>query len=640
MKIYLLIFGLILSFFAFGETGPIDTVLRLDQNVSSIPATQFQYNGQSVIPSSYARHLYQDSLRRRDRGELDEATRNPNCSNQNDKDKIAVISPEVETKLQESVEKDGWKVVFVARIGVRKDMLETSRAVDPGSIGRNRFQKDLLKIDQLIAGGGLTGESLDKIFEESSASMEGSHINAMAYVAAMGARLDENYGDSHAGRFVTAVEQYGRLARGESAGQCSDIHYAMLKAYKKITGPNAKAYLVNFQTGHDLHHTNLLIEKDGKVYIVNYGKIEEVANGGLDAIRQNGSAGHGLAYRIYSEDGDETDRMVAHIDSPMGKFLREVTRGTISYNPFESNDHSMLSLGLDNQDGIQIKTFLGELGSGDVIMGIAVNLEGKTKLPAGFSLEHHFSSALAYAHKNFRVDNKKEQLHSEILYINTGLGLVAPELKSGDFTFSARTDIALEGGAWIKQYSAMEDGDSHFEGDGNIVSRTKLTVKYNPNEKVEVALSSELELMPSYITAFPKAADGSSGTDGLFETMSVLPNRLTNNLNIKYGTIDGVNVFLGLTHQMIQIDGGVGHLGKATLGTSYQNFRASAFIQGALDEKTPIFMPGARRDIGFGVNWCDCLNADDSTSICLGAQVRKSLENDFWSGNTTAEVRF
>jgi len=454
-------------------------------------------------------------------------------------------------------------------------------------------------------------------------------------VAALGEQLVANYGDSNAGTFVSRFEQYGRLNAGTSVGQCSDIHFAMLKAYKQMVGPNAKAYLVNFQTGDNLHHTNLLIERNGRVNIIDYGNITTSDPGQLDMLAQNRRGGHGLAYRIFTDDG-EIDSMVAHIDSPMGKFLREVSTGTSSFNPFESHDYTLVTAGLQNSSGSHVKLFFGELGGGDAIMGVAVNFSGVADLPAGFSLQGYISGALAYAHRTFHVDNTSESLHSGIIYINTGLGIVSPKLELSNFTFQARTDLVLEGGVWIKQYSAMEDDDSRYEGDFNLVSRTRVDMTIRPTRNFQIAAGVELELVPSFRTAFPSSTDGSSGVDGLGQTLGVLPNRVTASLDATYTFPSGVDLTAGATYQHTPLGG----LGEARVGVATDIFRGNIFLQGALDrDETPIFLPGARREVGFLGELCP-EGRSAPRGVCIALNGSRSLEDSTWSGSFTLGGHF
>ncbi len=180
----------------------------------------------------------------------------------------------------------------------------------------------------------------------------------------------------------------------------------------------------------------------------------------------------------------------------------------------------------------------------------------------------------------------------------------------------------------------------------NPVRSFDLSIKllcYRPNDQITVNASSEIELMPTFGTSFPESHDGSNGAGpelaGLWDTMGILPNRITNRLGINYITEDGLNIFGGLTHQMVQIDGGSGHLGRANIGVANESLRASAFIQGALDERTPLFIPGAQREVGFGINWCERFNEQNS-SVCLGLDGRKAIQDGSWSGHTNAEIRF
>ena len=529
-----------------------------------------------------------------------------------------------------------WRVVFLARVSSRTSNGQGEN-INPNVAGVQRFGEDTTQINGMISSGNFTVSDLDTIIDESSAAIGGDPLTAMAYVSAMGARLDQNYGVSHAGRFVTTFEQFGALSRGESTGQCSDIHYSMLRAYKRMV-PNGKAYLVNYQTAKNLHHTNLVIEHEGQIYIIDYGNISRNGPDSNNMLAQNVRPDHGIAYRIFSEDGEENDQMVAHIDSPLGKFLREVSTGRASYNPFESTNYGLMQIGLDNQtSGSHVRLFIGEIGEGEVVTGVALNFQGASELGAGFRLEGHFSAALAYAYRQFNFAGTSSSLHSEILYINTGFGFVSPNFTVGDFTFSGRTDFVLEGGFWIKQFSGSDSDDSMFEGDGNLINRTKIQAIYQASDRLSVRATGEIEIVPTFGTAFPSSTDGSSGADGLVDTLGAGVNRVTTGIDLTYRTDSGIDLFAGLTYQYT----GLGSLGRAQVGVGSENFTASAFIQGALDrDETPIFVPGARREVGFQMNWCNDFNSGTISQVCVGAQATKSLEDEVWGANLTTGVRF
>lgn len=264
-----------------------------------------------------------------------------------------------------------------------------------------------------------------------------------------------------------------------------------------------------------MHHTDLVIEEGGQLFVVNYGEITAVPATRPEALRQNSSAGQGLAYRVFGEGSEETDKMLAHIDSPMGMFLREVSTGTASYNPFQMSNYSIAIAGIAKSGGTHVQVFFGELGG-----------------------------AIAYAHKKFQTETKSACLSSQVLYINTGLGLVSPKLDLGNFSFYARTDLTLEGGIWIKQYSdGTNKTKNPAEGDVNIVSNTKVTAEYKKGP-VKVVGTAGIEIMPSFATAFPRATDGSSA-EGLGSTLGVLPNRVTTTLDVNYQVTPKVNLFLG-----------------------------------------------------------------------------------------------
>jgi hypothetical protein len=271
-------------------------------------------------------------------------------------------------------------------------------------------------------------------------------------------------------------------------------------------------------------------------------------------------------------------------------------------------------------------------------MGIAVNLERVTSLPAGFNLETHFSAALSYAHRTFMSDNRKASMHSEILYINTGLGLVSPLLHAGPLSFQARTDLSLEGGGWIKQFTDFDGnpGDDNFEGDGNIISRTQARLVFAPTQALRVTATGTVELTPSFSTAFPSSTDGSSGAAGLPETIHVVPTRIQGDLDINYRLPSGVDLFAGITYQHTPLGG----IGEARIGAGTDSLRASAFIRGALDrDQTPIFMPGARREVGASLFYC-LPNDPNSPAWCVGASGRKAIEDNSWAGSLSAEMRW
>jgi hypothetical protein len=536
----------------------------------------------------------------------------------------------------ESDESD-WRVVFLARVSARSSS-QQGQSVSPVVAGSSRFGQDLTQINNMISAGTFSAEELDSIIDDTGEALGGDPMAAMAYVSAMGAKLDESYGASHAGRFVTTFEQFGRLSRGESSGQCSDIHYSMLRAYKRMV-PNGRAYLVNYQTAKNLHHTNLVIEHEGQIYIVDYGNISRNGPDSNNMLAQTIRPDHGIAYRIFGEGTEENDQMLAHIDSPLGKFLREVSTGRASYNPFESTNYGLMQIGLDNQSsGSHVRIFFGEIGQGDIVTGVAVNLQGATELGAGFRLEGHFSTALSYAYRQFQNAGEASTLHSEILYINTGFGFVSPNFTVGDFTFSGRTDFVLEGGFWIKQFSGSDSDDSMFEGDGNLINRTRIQAIYQPSDRIQLRASGEIEVMPTFGTAFPSSTDGSSGAEGLVDTLGIGVNRVTTALDLTYRTDTGIDIFGGITYQYT----GLGSVGRAHVGAGTDTFRASAFVQGALDrEETPVFLPGARREIGFNFNWCNDLNSGTISQVCIGGQATHSLENDsVWGANLTTGLRF
>ncbi|MEK6626771.1 MAG: hypothetical protein AABY86_17520, partial [Bdellovibrionota bacterium] len=417
-----------------------------------------------------------------------------------------------------------WEVVFLMRICLRSGS-GGSTTLSPEAGGAARVATDMVQLRRLHAAGQLTNAKIDEILTASGDALAHNPQAAMAYVASFGSQLVGLYGDSNAGTFVPRFEQYGRLIAAEgSVGQCSDIHFAMLKAYKRMVGADAKAYLVNFTGARNLHHTNLIIEDQGRINVINYGEIVQNAPGSSDLLAQNTSLpGYGLGYRIFTDDG-EIDRMVAHIDTPLGKFLREVSTGRSSFNPFETSNYTTLTAGLHSSGGTSVRMFFGELGQGDAVMGVAVDLKGVNRLGAGFTLQSYLSTAIAYTYNTFRTSTTTETLHSGILYINTGLGVVSPKLELRGFTFQARTDLVLEGGVWMKSYSAMDEDDSRFEGDFNLISRSRVDLGLQVTRRFRLDAGVEIELIPSFKTAFPSSTYGSSGVDGLAQTLGVLPN--------------------------------------------------------------------------------------------------------------------
>jgi len=616
--------------------GPTAPIQHLQAGVSSVPGMGMDlpaYHGERMLNDSEAQRLLENAKAFHDAELLRAADASQDCP---------TCAHESGGQAKGSGSSSGsggsdWRVVFLARLALRTDYGSVGTSINPSETGVKRFNDDLKSIKSLYDSNQLTTAKLDEIFTAAGNSFNHSPEAAMAYVASMGKTLDVNYGDSYAGRFIPRIEQFGHIVSGDggSTGQCSDIHFAMLKAYKKMVGPNAKAYLVNYQTANKLHHTDLVIEHAGKVNIINYGQRTQNSPGSGDLLAQNNSLpSHGLAYRIFTDDG-EIDKMVLHVDSPLGKMLREVTTGRSSYNPFETNNYTTITAGLES-GGVAVRTFFGQIDGGDAIMGVAVNLKGVTKLPAGFSLQSYLGLSLAYAHRTFRIDGARESLDSGILYINTGLGVVSPKLELKGFTLQARTDLVLEGGAWYKQFSTMDADDSRFEGDGNLISRTRVDVSIHPTRNFRIDAYAELELIPTFKTAFPSSTDGSSGTDGLWETLGVIPNRVTAGLDLTYRTSGGVDIFGGLTYQHTML-GGVGDIHG---GVRYQGLEASAFLRGALDrDETPIFVPGAQRQVGFQAQACSSPNPLNPAA-CIGGSFSKSLEDPSWMGSLTVGARF
>jgi hypothetical protein len=537
---------------------------------------------------------------------------------------------------------DNWRVVFLARSSVRNDERTSSTSHEvQGRAGAALAASDTADLMQLARAGNLTQESLDARLASAGQSLGRNPQEAMAYVAGLGQALVSRYGDSRPGEFITAVEQYGRLGTpranpsasvpaSESVGQCSDIHYAMLRAYKRITGnPNARAYLVNFQTGRQLHHTVLVIEEAERVYVVNYGEVTSMPAGRAYVLRQNSSAGHGLAYRVFNEENERLDQMVAHIDSPLGMLLREVSTGRSSYNPLARPSYSLASLGMANQNNDQVRLFIGELGGNDMITGIAVNLSRVRQLPAGFRLEAHISSALAYTNQRFLVDARASSLTSQILYINTGLGIISPKLELGNFSLSASTRLTVEGGVWLKQYSdAMNSNYDPVEGDGNVSSRTTVSAEYN-TRRLSLGVSTELEIMPSFRTAFPSVTDGSSA-DGFASSLGILPNRLTTSVRVNYRPSSIFDIGASAIHNYSPM----GHVGEVRAGVTVRGVvrgeaTVTAYLRGALDRgQTPAFVPGAIRTVGVDARYCTGVEGRSSLPICATLHFGRSLEHD------------
>lgn len=603
----------------------------LNKDLSAIPGLGLQYNGEKKISQEEALRLFTLSQKNYQLKKQAESHHCLTCGNQ--------IETSSKNKSQDNkVEKSGWEVIFFARIGLRSGN-SRSRSLSPESLGAERMNSDLEIMKGLSDKNQLSNEAIDQILDQSGKALGYNSETAMAYVAALGNKLIVNYGKSNVGKFVPRFEQIGRSFAGGSVGQCSDIHFAMLKAYKKLAGANAKAYLVNFQTSKKLHHTNLIIEDKGKINIIDYGEITVNNPGSIDILAQNSKSrsGHGLAYRIFSDDG-EIDKMVAHIDTPLGKFLREVSTGNASYDPFVNTNYTTITAGINNQEGTAIRTFFGELGQGDAVMGVALDLKGIHKLPAGFKLQSYLASSLSYAHKTFRVaSTSEESLHSGILYLNTGLGVLSPKLEIKGFNFQAQTDFYLEGGAWIKKYSEIEGSNNSLEGDFNLTSRTKLDISKQVTRKFKIDGSIEINLIPSFKTAFPSSTDGSSGLSGLGETLGILPNRVTASLNLQYEVNPKINIFAGLTYQHTPLGGSV----QGKLGVGNSELKASAFLRGALDrDKTPIFIPGAERQVGVELVYCPKFSAKTTAIACFGLNANRSLENNSWGTSLLGEFKF
>ncbi|MBI2521761.1 MAG: hypothetical protein HYV97_15200 [Bdellovibrio sp.] len=613
---------------------PGDAILNLDAQITDIPGLGMRYDGSRRISNEEALRLFTLAKGRHDRASLSGPGRCATCPEHSD---TPIVASPGSGSGSGSGSGTQWEVVFLMRIGLRTGSGGSS-SISPEASGATRLSADMVEYRRLYNEGKLTNEKIDELLTASGNAMSHSPQAAMAYVASLGSQLNALYGDSNAGSFIPRFEQYGRLISGTgSVGQCSDIHFAMLKAYKRLVGPNAKAYLVNFQTASNLHHTNLIIEDQGKINVINYGEIMQNSPGTADLLAQNTSIpGHGLAYRIFTDDG-EIDKMVAHVDTPLGKFLREVTTGRSSFNPFESTNYTTLTAGLQSSGGTAVRIFFGELGQGDAVMGVAVDLKGVNRLGAGFTLQSYLSSAIAYTYNTFRTPTSTETLHSGILYINTGLGVVSPKLELRGFTFQARTDLVLEGGVWMKSYSAMDEDDSRFEGDFNLISRTRVDASLQVTRRFRIDAGVEIELIPSFKTAFPSSTDGSSGTDGLAETLGILPNRTTVRLGANYQLAPDLNLFGGVTYQHTPLGG----IGQVDLGLATSSFRASAFIRGALDrEETPLFIPGAERSVGGNLLFCPGGSSTVTPMACIGANGSHSLENNSWNLGLTGEVRF
>lgn len=609
---------------------------ELDKQVTSIPGVGFAYKGQKQLTKEESQLLLADAQHKA-KQEKDAKDCPPDG-----KPVAAADAPKKEEKKEAKKEdkkdpkKDDWRVVFVMRISSATFESNKTPSVTPEALGTARSVQDTNTMITLAKAGQLTPEKMDQMLTASSSALKKDPKAAMAYVAALGDRLNQNYGDSKKGKFVTAYEQYGRMAAGSSVGQCSDIHYAMLRAYKQLTGnKNAKAYLVNFQVGKGLNHTDLVIEEGNQLYVVNYGSITAVPATSVEALRQHKSSGAGLAYRVFGEDTEVTDKMLAHIDTPMGMFLREVSTGVSSYNPMQMANYSMANVGIAESGGSQVRVFYGELPGGDMITGVAANLAGKSKLPKGFTLESHLGGAIAYAHKKFSTDRQTSSLHSEVLYINTGLGLVAPQLDLGKFSFSARTDLTLEGGVWIKQYAdsngVAKDG---LSGDANIISRTTVTGEYK-GDKVEVKASVTAEVMPTITTSFPSDTKGGNASD-IFSTMGIGANTITTTVDGKYKVTPKINLNLGATYQYT----GLGPIGEVRTGVSGTNWAVNAYLRGALDrDRTPAFVPGAGRVGGVQFNWCTG-DLIAKLPICASAEAQKSLEGPGWLVNGGVGAKF
>ncbi len=621
------------SSLSYGEN-EVAPILKLDSQVFAIPTLGTKTDGKIKISNEEALRLFELAKKNRSQQIFLGKNECSTCNNQVDvpKDQAANKAPPPDNKSGSD-----WQVVFLARLGLHSEA-NGSTLVTPEKSGAEQFNKDFAEIVGLYMSNNLTNESLDLIFQRSGVALSNNSDAAMAYVAAFGEKLVKNYGNSYPGKFIPQLEQIGNLFAGGSAGQCSDIHFLMLKTYKKIVGPNSKAYLVNYQTAKKLHHTDLVVENQGRINIISYGNITQNKPGQGDILAQNSkeTAGFGLAYRIFSDAG-EIDKMVAHIDTPMGKFLREVTTGVSSYNPFENSNYSAIISGLEKEGGSGVRLFFGELGQGDAVMGVAVDLKGVDKLSADFSLKRYLGTSLSYAHKKFRVDSSSEELHSAVLYVNTGLGVLSPKLDLKGFTIQARSDLALEGGLWFKHYSAMGDSTKNFEGDFNLISRTGVDATLKVSRKFKLDGQVEIELMPSFKTAFPQSTDGSSGAYGLPQTLGVLPNRITGSITGTYQITPQINIFSGVTYQQTPLGG----VAQGTVGAGNSTLRASAFIRGAIDRnQTPLFIPGAERQVGLNLVFCPVTGKSATPIACLGATGTKSLENKSWGSTLTGEVRY
>lgn len=599
--------------------------IELAKHIADMPEVGFKYKGQKQLTQEESKHLVDDMALKKT---LTEKEKDCPPDQKITEAKAAVVLPKKDDK------KDNWQVVFVMKIS-SASFDDTSAKTHYGKgIGIVRAMIDTDELKAMARAGKLDQKKLDKVLTASGASMNHDPKAAMSYIATLGAKLNENYGDSKAGAFVTSVEQYGRMSKGESVGQCSDIHYAMLRAYKQLTGnKNAKAYLVNFQTGHSVVHTNLVIEEQGQIFTVNYGEVTSVASTSSDPLKQNTSSSSGIAYRIFGEKDENTDKMLAHIDSPMGMFLREVSTGTSSYNPFQNANYSLASVGIAKGDNKHVQVFFGELPGGDLITGVAANIGAASKLPAGFTLESHVSGAIAYSHKKFATETKKSSLHSEVLYINTGLGLVSPKLHLGNFSLQAKTSLTLESGIWLKQLQG-EAQMSPFSGDLNIVSHSKVTGEYN-TDKVSVVGSLGVEVMPSFATSFPKVTDGSS-MEGFDKSLGILPNRTTASIDLTYRPTNKTSLNLGGTYMHTPL----GSLGEARAGVGVSNVTVNAYLRGAFDrDQTPGFVPGAVRSVGAMINWCTS-EISKKLPVCISAQAQKSLEDSSWQLNTGVGGKF
>lgn len=530
-----------------------------------------------------------------------------------------------------------WEVVFYARLVLHSGK-KGAVTLTHNERGIKRFQNDIAHMKKLVDKNKLTNDKMDKIFDNSGAFLKYNSEAAMAYISELGSWLNNNYGDSYAGRFVPRFEQIGKGYAGKSVGQCSDIHFAMLKAYKKLAGKDAKAYLVNFQTSRTLHHTNLIIEDKGKIHIVDYRNIVTNEVGSADVLAQNSSSrsGHGLAYRIFTDEG-EIDKMVAHIDTPLGKFLREVSTGNTSFNPFERANYTSIATTVKKSGGGAVRLFFGELDQGDALMGVAINMNDIKSLPAGFKLKSYIASSLSYAHRTFITDDKFETLHSGILYLNTGLGVLSPKLELNGISFQAQSHVYLEMGTWIKSYSETSEGFSPFEADGNIINRSRIDLSKKISKNFKFDGNLELSLMPSFKTAFPESSDGSSFAKGLGQTLGIIPNRVTSSINFNYKINSLADIFSGVTYQLSPL----GSIIEVNAGASNTELRASAFIRGAISRKnTPIFIPGAERQVGINIKWCKENTERIKLSTCFGFIGSKSLENNSWWANFSGEVKF